>query len=70
MSLGKMDCKIKKKIISSLSIFDSSSSWVGISRCKFDSSYLLMIFSKLYHELVCNVEHFSGETLYTDICMT
>ena len=41
--------------------FYSSASWVVVNRCDIESSYILMIFSTLYQELVCHVEHFSFE---------
>ena len=47
-----------------VSAFDSSASWVCVSRCEIKSSHILMIFSTLHHKLVCHIEHFSVE-LYT-----
>ena len=44
-----------------VSAFDFSASWVGVSRCDIESSYILIIVSTLYHELVCHVEHYSVE---------
>ena len=46
------------QMVKTVSTFDSSASWVDISRCEIESSYTLMIFSTLYHELVCHVEHY------------
>ena len=51
----------KVRMGKTVSAFDSSASWVGVSRCEIKSSNILMSFSTLYHELVCHVEHFSVE---------
>ena len=41
--------------------FDTSASWVGVCRCETEYSYIFMILSKLYHELVYQIEHFNDE---------
>ena len=50
---------VYKRMGKTVTEYDSFASWFGVSRC--ESSYILMIFSILYKELVGYVEHFSVE---------
>ena len=38
------------------SAFDSAASWVGVSRCEIESSFILVSFSSLYRTFLCHVK--------------